>query len=87
MSESIYGNINTDETWEMDNRDGEEINTDTKVDTKSHDVRTGTENQTPDHTGTETVTLTAFCASPFLFVIGSFANVFPLSLLADVFLL
>uniref|UniRef100_A0A672N2C2 C-type lectin domain-containing protein n=1 Tax=Sinocyclocheilus grahami TaxID=75366 RepID=A0A672N2C2_SINGR len=55
MSESIYGNINTDEIWKMDSRDGEEMNTDTKADTmKSHDVRTGTENQTPEHTGTET---------------------------------
>uniref|UniRef100_A0A673K995 C-type lectin domain-containing protein n=1 Tax=Sinocyclocheilus rhinocerous TaxID=307959 RepID=A0A673K995_9TELE len=51
----IYGNINTDEIWKMDSRDGEEMNTDTKADTmKSHDVRTGTENQTPEHTGTET---------------------------------
>lgn len=46
MLESIYGNINTD---------GEEMNTDTNADTmKSYDVRTRTENQTPEDTGTET---------------------------------
>uniref|UniRef100_A0A9J7Y038 C-type lectin domain-containing protein n=1 Tax=Cyprinus carpio carpio TaxID=630221 RepID=A0A9J7Y038_CYPCA len=49
MLESIYGNINTD---------GEEMNTDTNADTmKSYDVRTRTENQTPEHTGSDSVTV------------------------------
>ncbi|XP_026103825.1 C-type lectin domain family 12 member B-like [Carassius auratus] len=53
MSESIYGNINTDGIWEMGSRDGEEMNTNTKADT--HDVRTGKEKQTSEHIRSDSV--------------------------------
>ncbi|XP_050977585.1 lymphocyte antigen 75-like [Labeo rohita] len=56
MSDSIYGNINTDEIWEMDSRDGEELKSGINGDTtKSRDVRTRTEKQTPGNTGSDYV--------------------------------
>ncbi|KAK9968252.1 hypothetical protein ABG768_002586 [Culter alburnus] len=59
MSESIYGNVNTDGIYEMDGEDGEdgeEMTSDANADTiKSHDVRRRTKNQTPQHTGSDYV--------------------------------
>lgn len=53
MSDSVYGNINTDGIWEMDKENEEEMTSDANADAiKNHDVRRGTKNQIPQYTGT-----------------------------------
>ncbi|XP_067254080.1 C-type lectin domain family 10 member A-like isoform X1 [Chanodichthys erythropterus] len=60
MSESIYGNVNADGIHEMD---GEEMTCNANADTiKSHDVRIGTKNQTPQHTGSDCVKISSRAA-------------------------